>query len=186
MSTPLNRPGIFKAREESRRVKTFQNSSAVAIAIEFVVLAEKNGDDWTDWSGYEEVRVWGDFFIVKKDGTPSVATVQQLAASLEWSGSLRDLAPRRDLVVQITVKGEDYNGKTYFKASWINPGDYVPVPSGADDQEIGQLEARFGSLLKAAAGSAKKAPPPPPKRPPAKAPPQPNVEPPVDTSSLPF
>ena len=167
MTATLNRPGIFKAREESRRIKTFPNSSSVAIAIEFVVLAEQNGDDWTDWSGYEETRVWGDFFVVKKDGTPNVTTVQQLAASLEWSGSLRDTTPRRDLVVQITVKGEDYNGKTYHKASWINPGDHMPGAPGADDQEIGQLEARFGSLLKAAAGSAKKAPPP--KKPPTSA-----------------
>ena len=187
----LDRAGIFKARAESWRVKTFQNSAAVAISVEFVVLAELNGGEWADWTGYDEVRVWGDFFVVKKDGSPNVKTVQQLAASLDWGGSLRQVAspPPRDLVVQITVKAEDYEGKTYYKASWLNPGDYTPTPVGASEEEIGKLEARFGSLLKAAAGSAKKPPVTPPKMSapqPARVPLQPVDEPPIDTSSIPF
>lgn len=167
--TNLDRPGIFKARPVQWKVKTFEGKASVAIAIEFVVTAQLDGGDWVDWSGYAPHHVWGDFFVVKKDGTSNVATVQQLAVSLGWNGSLRQInstAPPQD-EVQITVKDEVYNGKTYYKASWINPGDYVPNGGGADDAEVDQLEARFGSLLRAAAGS--KRPAAPKAQPPAKA-----------------
>lgn len=169
MSNYLDRAGIFMAMPASWKVKTFPNSSSVAISIEFRILAQLDGSEWTDWTSYDEVRCWGDFFVVKKDGKPNVATVQQLAASIGWQGSLRQVvggAPP-EVKVQITVKDETYNGKTFFKASWINPEDYVPTGGGADADEVGQLDARFGSLLRAAASGSGKPPASKPKTAPA-------------------
>lgn len=154
----LDRAGIFKARPFSWKVKTFSNSSSVAIAIEFVVLAQLDGGEWQDWDGYAEHRVWGDFFVVKKDGKPNTTTVQQLAASIGWDGSLKLPLQPPQRVVQITVKEEFYKEQTYYKAQWINPEDFVPTGGGASEEEVHQLDARFGSLLRAAAST--KAPPP--------------------------
>lgn len=157
----LDRSGIFKARPATWKVKTFPNSQAVAISFEFVIVAQLDGSTWTDWTGYEPVRCFGDFFVVKKTGQPNVVTVQQLATSLGWNGDLRAVfGEPPDCVVQISVKEEVYEGKSYFKASWVNPEDYVPQGGGADEATVEQLQTRFGSLLRAAAAPAKPAPAP--------------------------
>lgn len=166
MSTYLDRSGIFKARPVSWKVKTFPNSNAVAISIEFAITAMLDGHDWQDWTSYIEHRCFGDFFVVKKDGSPNVKTIQQLSEALGWAGhftAVFGMPPQN--IVQITVKEESYNGKYYYKASWINPEDYAPFGVGADEQEVSALEARFGSLLRAAAGAAQKKAPPPTKKP---------------------
>lgn len=157
MSNRLDREGIFMARAQQWSVRTFETSQAVAINIEFLILGQLNQDGgWDDWRNYDEHTCWGMFFITKKDGTVNAVTVEQLARSLGWSGDLQVVAnttpPRTP--VQITVKGEEYRGTVAYKASWINPKDYTPSPHGASDEEVGRLQARFGSLLRAAAAAA--------------------------------
>jgi hypothetical protein len=161
----LDREGIFKARPLQWRVYQAKEGQSVAIAVEYRITAQLDGKEWSDWSGFDEVRCWGRHNVIKRDGTPNTAMCQQLAISLGWGGSLREVVggPPPDIEVQITVKAETYNGQTSYKADWINPGDYVPQAGGADEQEVGQLEARFGSLLKAAASKAKTAGKTPPK-----------------------
>jgi hypothetical protein len=186
----LDRDGTFKGRPVSWRVKTFESSRSVAIAIEFGVVAQlieqldENGDkvfEWQDWSEYAEVRVRGDYFVVKKDGQPNVGTCEQLAGSLGWNGSLKAVSAGKppDCVVQVAVKADTYNGETRYKAGWMNPEDYVPTGGGADAETVEQLESQFGSLLRAAtSGKAK------PKQTPKQAPPKP-ASPPSETSEQP-
>lgn len=159
----LDREGIFKCRPVSWRVKSFEGKKSVAIAIEFVVLAQLNdANDWEPWDGYAEVRVWGDYFVVGKEGQPITVTCEQLASSMGWTGSLRAVAggPPPDCVVQVQVKADTYKDSTRHKAGWMNPGDYMPTPGGAPADEVDLLDAQFGSLLRAAAASSKKSPPP--------------------------
>lgn len=161
MTNYLDREGIFKAKPVAWKVKKFDGKNTIAIAIELAIVAQLDGQQWTDWRQYDQVHVWGDWFVMKKDGQPNTAAIEQLATSLGWDGSLRAMfGSPPDRVVQITVKAENYNGETYHKATWMNPEDFVPTGGGANEQEVGQLEARFGSLLRAAAGAgAKKAAP---------------------------
>lgn len=153
----IDRTGIFKVRPLAWKVKTFEGKTSVAVSIDFVVVAELHDDEWFDWSNFEEHHVAGDYWVVKKDGTPNVETIQQLANALGWNGSLADVVskdPPKHVVVQVTIKDEVYNGKTYFKAGWMNPGDYVPTRGGgASTEQVQALEARFGSLLRAAAST---------------------------------
>ena len=74
----IDREGIFKARPLQWRVKVFDGSLSVAIAIEFAIVAQLADNEWQDWSGYDEHRVWGDWWVVKKDGKPNVSAVEQL------------------------------------------------------------------------------------------------------------
>lgn len=198
----LDREGIFKAQPIAWRVKRFDGKLSVAISIDFVVTAQledyidddgKPAREWKDWSGYEEHQVSGDFWVVKKDGQPNVKTIQTLADVLGWRGQLSDVLNKRapEVVVQVTVKSETYEGKTFYKVQWLNPEDWTPTPQGASEDEVKQLDARFGSLLRAAAGSGAKAPPPkaaPAKPQPKPAPKQDEPEPTdtTDYSSLPF
>lgn len=165
MTAKLEREGIFKMRPLSWKVEPSQNSKSVAIAIEFVVLAQLAEDvdangakvySWIDWSEAEEHRVWGRYYVVGKEGKANVSSCEQLAESMGWNGTLKSVQagpPPRGLVVQVTVKADTYNGKTTYKAGWMNPGDYVPTGGGADESEVNALDAQFGSLLRAAASS---------------------------------
>lgn len=188
--TIIDRAGIFKAQATSWHVKTFDNSQSVAISIQFSIVAQLDGQEWVDWTQYGDFTVFGDFWVVKKDGQANVSTAKQLALALGWKGSLKAVnsSPPPTSLVQITVKEEVYKGKTFFKAAWINPEDYSPQPGGADDATVDGLEARFGSLLRAATGGsaqAKKAAParrPPPAVPPA----APESKPPTDYGEIPF
>lgn len=155
----LDRPGIFKARALSWAVRTAE-SGAVAIAFEYVVLAQLDGTEWIDWSGAEEHSVFGDTYVVKKDGSVNTSGVEQLVAAFGWNGDLRSVvgAPPQ-VAIQINVKEEEYLGRKRLKVSWVNPGDYSPRPEAASDGDVARLQVRFGSLLRAAAAVAtKKAP----------------------------
>lgn len=157
MNTPLrsiDREGIFKVRPREWWVRK-ADSNAVAVSFDFDILEQHNGTDWDSWAEYEQHTVFGDYWVVKKDGTINTAVVEQLAASIGWDGNLsavQDTPP--NVVAQITVKAETYEGKTRFKAGWMNPENFTPGPAGAAPEEVNQLQSQFGSLLRAAAAGA--------------------------------
>ena len=156
----LDREGIFKARLLGWKVLDVK-SGAVAVSCELHVLAQWDGaGGWSDWSEYEEHRCFGNWWVVKKGGQINMGAVEQLAESLGWNGDLQSVlgSPPPDSTVQITVKADEYNGQTRFKAAWMNPENHAPQQPGADKEKVGQLQNRFGSLLRAAAASAAGAP----------------------------
>jgi hypothetical protein len=157
----LDRDGIFKAIPQSWAIRKNDQTQSVGISIEFLITAQLEGSEWTPWAGYADHSVWGTFYVVKKDGTVNQSAVEQLAQSLGWNGDLRAITlgpPATE--VQITVKEEIYDGKSRLKATWINPGDYSPQPSGASQEDMTKLQTRYGSLLRAAvAGATKNGPP---------------------------
>jgi hypothetical protein len=185
MSRPLDRAGIFKGRPFSWEVQQ-ADSGAVAVAIGFEAIAQYNGDGWDDWGEYETHHCYGSWWVVKKTGEINQAAVDQLATCLGWNGRLGSVAGAPpDIVVQIKVEEDTYKGTTRYKAGWMNPEDFTPNNYGASPDEVRGLEARFGSLLRAAAaGAAKAKPNGGSKPPPAAAPPATERHP--DEDSPPF
>lgn len=157
MSTRLDRPGLFKARLASWGLKEAK-SGAVAVNIEFIVTAQYADGEWQDWTQYGDYFVFGDFWVVGKSGLPNESAVKQLVECLAWTGDLRDISQAPPaVIVQILVNEEEYEGKTYIKATWMNPEDHVPGPNHLDDGEVAQLNNRFGSMLRASASAARAA-----------------------------
>lgn len=159
MSNIIDREGVFKAKPLDWAVKRMPNSNAVAVNIRFAIVAclnEQNG--WDDWTQYADVLAFGDFFVLKKDGGVNETTVKQLSESLGWNGSLEQIASHMppECLVQISVKAETWNGNTRFKATWINPENFVPTGQGEDAASAKALDAQYGSLLRAAASSSAK------------------------------
>lgn len=183
----LDRPGIFRARPLSWGIRRAE-SGAIAVAFEYLILAQLDGTEWIDWSGAEEHTVFGDTYVVKKDGTVHTSGVEQLVAALGWDGDLRSVAGRPpQVVVQVTVKEEEWKGQRRLKVGWVNPGDYTPRPESASDDDVARLQVRFGSLLRAAASVAtKKAPAKPTPAPSAGAPPVGADYDPIGDDSIPF
>ena len=183
----LDRPGIFKARALRGHIRTSQQSQAVAVSIEFLILAQYDASAWTDWTQYEEHGIFGDFWVIKSDGSVNVQTAENLARSIGWDGDLDDVVGDLPAItVQITVKEEEYNGRKQLKVGWINPEDFTPAVVAASAEEVTALGRRFGSLLRAAASGAKAAQALPPKATPPPAATQTIEPPPVSDEDLPF
>lgn len=152
----IDRPGIFKAVPFAWRLRDFENSQALAIEMEFELVAKLENGEWQDWSQFEPHQVRGQFFIIKKDGAVNEETHADLVTATGWDGELRSVNGNPpNVLVQVTVKDEQYNGKTYFKASFIRHGDYSPKPREAPPEKVAALSGRFDSLLRASAAVAK-------------------------------
>jgi hypothetical protein len=173
MVQALDREGTFRLRPLAWEVRSFANSKATAINVKLRVTEQwdEASQSWVDWSAFEEYHVYGDYFVLKKDGTVNQVTVEQLARSLGWDGTFKQVAtqPPPDVVVVVTVEPDVYKGNTRYRAGWMNPGDHVPGGSdrAAAPEATRQLDAQFGSMLRAAAATAKpkaagKPPAPPP------------------------
>jgi len=170
----LDRSGIFKARPFDWSVQPSNTSKAVAISIGLLITAQYKNGEWTSWEEYEPHQTRGWWYVVGKNGQVNTVAVEQLAKSLGWNGDLKAVnGDVPDVVVQVNVKASEYDGKTQYKAGWMNPEDFVPEPFGASDEDVSKLQVQFGSLLRAAASSVvkakakplTKAPPPAAKKP---------------------
>lgn len=155
MTVQVDREGIFRAVPTAWRVKKAENSSAIAIAIEFRILEQLDQakHEWVDWTSAGDFRTFGDFYVLDRNGRPKETTIEQLSKHLGWRGSFVQVdreTPPDGIVVQVTVKAEEYRGKTKFRADWINAGDYDPRPQRLDASEVKSLDDQYGSLLRAA------------------------------------
>ena len=154
----LAQTGIFKVRPTAWEIYAAV-SGAVSVSMTFLVLEELDeGNVWASWDEFEDHQVYGSWWVIKKDGTVNTGAVDQLVECLGWNGNLTSVGgepPQK--IVQITVKDETWEGVTRYKASWMNPEDFTGGGGdyGVDEAGAKALQARFGSLLRAAAGSAK-------------------------------
>ena len=183
----IDREGIFRVVPREWWIKTPREGSAVAVSFDFDIVEQWSGVGWDDWSQYDQHSVFGDYWVIKRDRTINQGTVEQLATSLGWDGNLESVVGTPpNVVVQVTVKAEVYEGKTRYKAGWMNPGDFAPR-AGASTEEVTKITSQFGSLLRAAAaGAARAAKPmmaPPREEPP---PPQDDDAPTLYPDDLPF
>ena len=153
----IDREGIFRVVPREWWIKTTENSAAVSVSFNFDIIEQWDGADWVSWREYEQHTVFGDYWVIKRDRTVNQGTVEQLATSLGWDGNLESVigAPP-NIIIQVSVRADTYEGKTRYKASWMNPGDFSPR-SGAPPEEVTKLSTQFGSLLRAAAAGAAKA-----------------------------
>jgi len=151
----IDREGIFKAVPSDWIVEQAE-SGAIGIKIKFAIIEYLENGQWADWRNFGPYDASGTYWVVKKDGTVNTVTVNQLVESLGWDGTFAHVdkeAPQ--VVVQIAVKQGTYNDKTFFKAGWMNPGDFTPEKKQLDPDIVKNLDSRFGSLLRAAASQTK-------------------------------
>lgn len=161
----IDREGFYQADVMGRRVKTFPSGS-IAISLRFAVSAYWNGEEW-EGVGDENWEVWGDFFVIKKDGTPNEKTVRDLVEILGWNRDLESVEEDgwNPPMCSIQVKRETFNGRPMFKAAWLHPKDQKPGDGvkSTDPALVKQLQSKYGSRLKQVAvqGGQKQATPAP-------------------------
>lgn len=151
----LDREGIFKAKPFDWSVQPSNNSKSIAVSVGLLITAQYLDGEWQSWEAYEPHQTRGWWYVIGKDGKCNTTAVDQLVKSMGWNGDLRSVrgAPP-DVVVQVNVKANEYNGKTTYKAGWMNPEDYAPEFAGASEDDVDKLQVQYGSLLRAAAAAA--------------------------------
>jgi hypothetical protein len=170
-------------------VQDNDKSQSIALAIEFLITDKLEGDEWTDWTPYEDHTIIGWFYVVKRDGTPNDTTVENLARVLGWDGQFKSVEyPPARTPCQIVVEWDEYNGQKKLKVNWLNPVDHSPGLKNADPSKLAALDGRYGSLNRAIVSTVakpvagEKAMPPKSSAPPSSS----EVPPPTDEDSLPF
>lgn len=170
---PVDRKGTFRGVIAEYGMKEFP-SGAVAIKFraELTEIYDFDNEQWVPWEEYQ-MEVWGDSFVVKKDGSLNQTSVDALVNHAGWNGSFHAIFDQtwKPTPCQFSVKGEDYQGKTYYKVGFINgfndePGGSMPQ---LDPDKVRGLDAKFGSQLRALTGNKMRnqAPPPATSKPPA-------------------
>lgn len=138
---------------------------------EVQLVEEWNGETWVELNGNEFCYV--NVYFITTQGKVSESGVKQLSEALLWDGdtvTLNDF-DWSDTPVQLSVKQEEYQGKTQFKFGWLS--HYNDKPGGGAIDSVGDdglknIATQFGSQLRAFCGERPAPPsgaPTPPKRP---------------------
>jgi len=183
---PDHGEGVYRVFPLAWTVETAtkEDSKSVAIAFRFGVAQQWDATDrrWSaEWPpGYfVEHRAW----VVKKDGELNTGAIESLAKCGLWDGDWDKLSGACPVgfFLLADVKAETYEGKTRYRAAWINPNADEPQARGGfapvDTNLLGSLRARFQSKTRAVAGGARSGGPGAPPPQPTAAQPQPIAQP---------
>lgn len=204
MSTQIDREGVFLAKPVEWAIEPSRSSQAIALAVKYQILGQFDGDQlhsdgWAD----ANVVAYGRHYWAGSTGQLLADAVERMIRAELWDGDLRTVHNQMppDVEVRITITNEPYNGRDQFKVAWVNHRNDTGGGGfrQADDSQLQQLEARFGSMLRATKASVEKemaetapagsgaAPAPAPKTaPPAGAGTTPAAAPTPDDDGLPF
>ena len=165
-----DRAGNFKAEIIEYGMKEFPTGSvAVQIKVSLKEMWDNENEEWLPWEDYG-MESYGSIFVVKKDGTLNDTGIKSLMSNAGWNGDFDAIAKRTwaPSMCQVSVKAETYENNLYHKVAFVNHINSVPGSMGmlADDK-IKDLNARFGSSLRAMYGSAKQSSAPTKGKPPA-------------------
>lgn len=159
----LERQGTFKAKAIEWSVKE-ANTGTVGIAVLFECHEVKQGDEWRPVMPPAFVR--GDFYVMKKDGEVMQKTAHELCCSFAWGGSFDEVRvnPPPDAVVQVDVEVQTYQGRQYYKARHVRPGNMDSLGDEVSEARAKELDKRHGSALREVAkkAAAQRAESPPP------------------------
>lgn len=176
---PCDREGAFRGNILEYTVKEFP-SGAVSIKYraELTEIWDGQNEEWIPWADYD-MEVWGDCFVVKKDGSLNDAAIKSLVNHAGWDGKFTSLAEQtwKPTPCQFSVKKSEYQGTTYYNAAFVNGFDDAPGGSLApvDPAAAKGLDSRFGAQLRALTGNKMRnqSPPPANAKPPAPPPSKP-------------
>lgn len=130
----IEEEGVFRAFPVAWTVEPSpkDDSQSVAIAFRFAIAQKWHGKEhgWSEqWPvGYfTENRT----YVVKRDGTINQGAVDALAKCGLWDGDWDKLeGPVPSVFVLVDVGPDTYEGKTRYRANWVNPNADEPQARG--------------------------------------------------------
>lgn len=188
MAVACDRAGTFRGKIVEYGLKEFKSGAvSVKYRAELTEIYDFENEQWMpceDWY----MEVWGDAFVVGKEGKLNESAVKSLMANTGWNGQFSSIQNEKwaPTPCQFKTKEDTYDGKSFFKADYIN--HYDDVPGGQmpklDDAKIKSLDEKYGKPIRAWSGNANRNQPAPPASRPTPPPPQSAEAPPND--EIPF
>lgn len=165
---PVDEEGTYRAYPVAW---TFEEKESGAAAIHFIFAIQQKWhgkeEGWSvAWAPgwFVENRTW----VVKKGGKDlNQGALESLGKCDLWDGDFDKLAgPPPQVYVLLDVQSEEYEGKSYMRAAWINPNADEPQARGgftpADPNLLAAYRARFQNKTRAIVGGNRAGTPPPP------------------------
>lgn len=151
-----NREGRFKATILDHGVAESGPNHLATLVCRYRLVSELSGAEWAPVD--DDMEITGYHYMEKRDGSVNQTTIDMLKRAFGWDGRdpfwLQD-ADMGELVVQVSLAAETYNGKTRLKVQYVDAEDSVggTVPK-ADDAARRSISTRLGAKFRALAGSA--------------------------------
>lgn len=174
MSQEIDREGTFRGRIVSYGLQEAQ-SKALAVQITARIDEQWVDDHWEDWRQYD-VEASGYIWIIKKDGSDNDSQVRALVDCAGWDGVFSSIVSGawKPEPCQFVVKEDSYKEQIRYRINWLNAYDSSPTGGNVDSNRARELDALYGSRIRAVVGNVKRnalapsgkpsAPPPPANR----------------------
>jgi len=156
---PCDRSGFFRVEVVEFGLKESEQK-AVAISLRVLLTEMWDGENWIPWREYD-MEAAGDVWIVKKDGKLNERQAKAIMECGGWDGSLGSIVNQswQPTPFQVEVKHERYKDEDRYRVEWINDLNKTPgasTVSNVGDDKLRELEARFGSPLRALSGNVRR------------------------------
>lgn len=154
MTQRIDRQGMFRGRLVDFGIKTAR-SGAVAITVHAEIDAALIDDQWEDWTEFE-FDVFGDLWVIGRDGQIVEFVARDLCAFAGWDGDLESVVSGSwtppGLVFH--VQPNEYEGIIRYKLTRVvDPENPVRgTISGVTADEARALQAEYGPALRAVVG----------------------------------
>lgn len=172
----IDREGAFRVKVVDHALKEVPSGAlAVNLMLEVLEQYDPSTEQWIDWTesapGY---HVYGDYWVVGKDGSLKKAICQDLIRNAGWDGKLESVQDK-DFDAWTPFQTKVEKDGEYYRASFCNAYDSTPGGGGMktlDDDRARAYAQKHGAALKALFADAKRnkskpatdkpKPPPPP------------------------
>lgn len=141
-------------------------STAIRIAYSIVARWDAESEQWVDWP--QGWFVYGQHWIVKRNGQLNESAVRMLRESGVWNGDFSALEddPPQNVTAIATVAENVYEGNVSYRVDWVDANADAPRTRGgfkpADPELLASLRARFQSQVRAIGGGSPQGTPPAP------------------------
>lgn len=158
MSQDLSEAGVFRGQiTDYGLVEAKSGAKAVALTAAIHDVWDAAAKEWVDWRQYD-LQAHGRVWVVKKDGELSTKDIEALAKHLDFTDFVAVVdgtwAPGK---CSFTVDEELYEGKTYYRLSFVNDYDRTPgMQSTVSYDDAKQWNSRYGGQIRAIVGNAKR------------------------------
>lgn len=149
-----NREGRFRARVMDVGVNATGPNKLCTVVLRFALVEEHADGEWRSVES-ENLDVVAYCYIEKRDGTLNDFQIDALKEAFGWPGvDPFWFEEQKELPsVQVTLEGEEYNGKTRIRVKFINGYDSEPGGiSHADAEGRRAMLSRLGHKLRAHSG----------------------------------
>ncbi|KKM07634.1 hypothetical protein LCGC14_1731980 [marine sediment metagenome] len=150
------------------------SSRGVGIKVEIDEYWHAETQQWGSYEGFPVVS--GVVWIIGTDGVLNQRQVQSLTDHAGWNGDFDSISDGtwKPTPVQVKVGTNERQGNTEYRIDWVNAYDSIPGGSGLNAETAKELNAKYGSQLRALRGNVTRNAAPPagsegPKKPAAKA-----------------